>query len=140
MEYKNETSLLGDMPEIYSAIKITFNLPNDLVAIVSKISVLSIEEIEIYYSSQNSFLQLTLAMVKNEKFWCISDALKKMFSFVDCALSELREITIIYHGSVTIDVAFYQHGTYPALDFDGDNMRKIHYLNADISIDAYGPL
>ena len=60
-----------------------------------------------------------------------------MFSRVDNYLNKIKEITKKYNGKICIDIAFYEYGTYPALLFSGENMKKIHYLEADISIDPY---
>ncbi len=38
-----------------------------------------------------------------------------------------------YHS----EVSFLQYGLYPALEFFSENMKKICYLEADISIDPY---
>lgn len=80
---------------------------------------------------------LEIATVNYEKFWDLDKALMKMFAQIDHCLAELNEIIKRKNGDVTINIVFYQYGTYPVLGFSRENVEKIHFLNASISIDAY---
>jgi hypothetical protein len=69
--------------------------------------------------------------------WEVDDVLTLMFHELDGKLKELKGIIQNYGCSLYIDVAFYQHGTYPALCFFGEVMKNIIFLEAEISIDPY---
>ena len=96
---------------------------------------MEILEINVCKPKCESLVSLDIAIVKNERFWYLDDALTKMFSKI-VQIEQLKELVSKYKGTFCIDIAFYQNGTYPALEFIGDNMKKIRFLEADISIDA----
>lgn len=133
----DKSHIIDNMPEIYCAIDVVFDKLTELSPIIDKLNALGIENIEICKPRLESIVSLKFAIVKNERFWYLEEALAKMFSYVDEIIVQLRSVITENKGTVFIDIAFYQHGTYPALIFDGENMRKIHFLNANISIDAY---
>lgn len=124
------------IPEIYCAISIVFKQDVEVDEIVSSLKEMGISEINVCRPKCEPLVSLDIAIVKNEQFWYLDDALTKMFSKIN-AIEHLKEIVSEYGGAFCIDIAFYQYGTYPALEFIGDNMKKIRFLEADISIDAY---
>ena len=124
------------MPEIYCAISIVFEHNVDIDEILFGLRKIGISEIKVCSPKCESLISVDIAIVKNEKFWYLDDALTKMFSKI-VRIEELKEVVSKYKGNFCIDIAFYQYGTYPALDFVGENMKKIRFLEADISVDAY---
>lgn len=129
--------LKTQVPEIYCAISIMLNENADISALIEKLKQLGIADIKIITPKYEATLSLEIAIVKNEKFWYLDEALTKMFSQIDNCLIQLKKMVDIFEGRICIDIAFYQYGTYPALEFMGENMKKIRFLEADISIDAY---
>ena len=125
------------IPEIYCAISIMLNENANIEALIERLNRLDIVDIEITAPKYESIVSLEIAMVRNEKFWYLDEALTKMFNQIDNYLVQLKNLIDIFEGKVCIDIAFYQYGTYPALEFMGENMKKIRFLEADISIDAY---
>jgi hypothetical protein len=125
------------MPEIYCSINVLFDEAVDLLPVINRLNELDIKNINILKPRLESKNYLIFAEVKNEPFWYLGDALSKMFSYVNKNIAKMKEVITQYKGEILIDIAFYQYGTYPALSFDGENMKKIHFLNANISIDPY---
>ena len=129
--------LKKQIPEIYCAISIVLNENTDANELIEKLNQLGIVDVEITTPKFESIISLEIAVVRNEKFWYLDEALTKMFNQIDNYLVQLKKLINDFEGKVCIDIAFYQYGTYPALEFMGDNMKKIRFLEADISIDAY---
>ncbi len=121
-------------PEIYCSFDVTFE-NNNFSRIVKDLKEIGISEIEI--QERPDWISMTFAVVNNEPFWDIDDALTKMFSQLHVSLDDLKQIVENYQGEIMIDIAFYHYGRYPALEFSGENMKKIHFLEANISVDAY---
>lgn len=132
----NKKKLDKRVPEIYCAISMLVRQEAQIEKIVSRLTEIGIKEIKVCKSRSEPVISLDFAIVKNERFWYLDDALTKMFSRIK-RIDQLKEIVNEYKGNMRIDIAFYQHGTYPALEFCGSNMEKIRFLEADISIDAY---
>ena len=128
---------MNRIPEIYCAITVLFDENMDVVPIVHSLRQIGISKVEIIKPQYDSVICLSIATVDNERFWYLDEALSKMFSQVGGCLSGLKEVVIKSRGEIRIDIAFYQYGTYPALEFSGDNMKKIRFLEADISIAPY---
>lgn len=82
---------------------------------------------------------IAVAEIYYEPYWELEDALRALFGQVDGKLPAINQIVDVFKGNVLVDIAFYQYGTYPSLVFDKENMKKIRFLEADISIDPYGP-
>lgn len=125
------------IPEIYCAISLSFNKDIDTFSISNDLKKFGIQNIEIHKPKCEPIVCIDIAIIKNEPFWYLDEALTKMFLQVENRLTNIKEIIEKFHGKVCIDVAFYHYGTYPALKFSGENMKKIRYLEADISIDPY---
>ncbi len=123
------------IPEIYCAISIILKQTVDVEEISSRLREMGISKIKVCRPKCASSVSLDIAIVEYERFWYLDDALKKMFSKI-VRIDELKELVCEYKGSFFIDIAFYQYGTYPALEIVGDNMRMIRFLEADIGIDA----
>jgi len=129
-------NLNKQMPEISCAISMLFDQDVEVDKIVASLKEMGISEVNVNRPKYELLVSLDIAIVKFERFWYLDDALTKMFSKIN-DIGRLKEIVTEYRGSFCIDIVFYQYGTYPALEFIGDNMKKIRFLEADISIDAY---
>ena len=114
-----------------------YDKDEDAEMAVKEFTSMGVSDIEVVKPQCSSITKISIATVKNKRLWDIDDALTIMFSRVDNYLNTIKEITKKYNGKICIDIAFYEYGTYPALLFSGENMKKIHYLEADISIDPY---
>lgn len=125
------------IPEIYCAISIMLNPNADIDMLIKRLNQLGIKNIKIINPKCEETISLEIAIVRNEKLWYLDEALTKMFTQIDNCLIQLKNLVEIFEGKICIDIAFYQYGTYPALEFMGENMKKIRFLEADISIDAY---
>ncbi len=128
---------MDKIPEIYCAIEILFDKNTDINSVSEALHQIGIDDFEILMPKCEPITILEMAIVKKEPFWYLDEALTKMFLYVDNCLFDLIEVIKKFHGQARIDIAFYQYGTYPALEFSGKNMKKIRTLEADISIDPY---
>ena len=126
-----------EIPEVYSKISFSFDENVDVDMILNDLKGLGIYDTEVIRPKCFPRVSIGFAEIYYERFWYISEALTKMFSKVEGRLPQLKALLARYNGSAFIDIAFYQYGTYPALDFDGENMKKIRFLEADIGIDPY---
>ena len=124
-----------DTPEIYAAISLVFNKTVDVTSVIDELKHLNLFEFKICEPKYEATTCLDIVIVQNEHFWELNDALTKMFSKVAGHLRELKQIATKYQGEVLIDIAIYQHGNYPAIVISGQNMKNIHFLEANISID-----
>ena len=125
------------IPEIYCSISVSFSNDIDIQPIIFELNKIGILDIQIVTPKCEPIVNLDFAIIYYESFWYLSEALTKMFSKIDYCIVELKNIITTYNGKFSIDIAFYQYGTYPALEFEGENMKKIRFLEADISIDPY---
>ena len=132
-EYK-----IDEIPEIYSAIVFKFEKNVDVDIILNDLKGLEICDVKVIRPKCfPSVVCIGFAIIYYERFWYLDEVLTKMFSKVEGYLPQLKDILVKYNGMAYIDIAFYQYGTYPALSFCGENMKKIRFLEADIHIDPY---
>ncbi len=125
------------IPEIYTALVLTFNQWVDIELIIHELKKIGIDEAEVRKPRTEPLICLDIAIVKYEQFWELNDALAKMFLAIDDCLRPLKNIIDKYQAETYIDIAFYYYGTYPALSIYGENMEKIRFLEANISIDPF---
>ena len=85
---------------------------------------------------ENGFM-CELSKTAYVKSWEVSDGLSIVLSDIRPVADELKKIAQKYGAQPLIDITFYHYGRYPSLIFEGEAMRLINYLDADISIDAY---
>ncbi|MBR3956082.1 MAG: hypothetical protein IKJ63_11485 [Clostridia bacterium] len=131
---------MDQMPEIYCAIVLNFDkIIAEAPPFTDDIKTMDIKGVKFWLPKHRKGSKLTIAEIYYEKFWDLEDALTHLFQIVDGKLPTIKEINKKYNGKVLLDIAFYQYGTYPSLTLDGQNMEKIRFLEADISIDPYGP-
>lgn len=125
------------IPEIYCSVSIKLNENINRNQMLDELLQLGIQKVKFIAPKMELCTYFEIAVVRNERFWYLDEALTKMFGQIDTKLQDLKKMVDKYGGSFGIDIAFYQYGTYPALEFVGENMRKIRFLEADISIDPY---
>ena len=125
------------IPEIYCALAAVFNNEANTTQIINELSAAEISCIAVHQPKAEPTTIFEVAVVRAEKLWSIDEALSKLFLQIDKSLIELRGIVRKNKGQILVDIAFYQYGTYPTLYFGGDNMTKIHFLDANISIDPF---
>jgi hypothetical protein len=80
---------------------------------------------------------LEIGGVRSEKDWEAGDVLKTVFKNAEVILPLLKSWSETKQIKVMIDVVFYHEERFPALVFEGENMKIIRELQADISIDPY---
>lgn len=73
--------------------------------------------------------------VESLRSWDVSDILAALFA--KCDLKKIVATTDRFDGSVLIDLSFHHYEKYPSLLFNGEHMKTIHMLGADLSIDPY---
>lgn len=127
----------GKAPEIFC--KIVLYLKTAMVhEVLLQLNKLSIGSIKSHLDPFNKeFIYVSFAEVYYEQYWDIDDALTEMFSKVEPHFSHICSIIDNFKCHSLIDIAVCVYETFPALLFSGKNMKKIHSLNADISIDPY---
>ncbi len=128
---------IGKTPEIFCEIAIYFD--NKKIELARKsIMNLSIGPVVCRRDPlMIGFSYINFARVYYKQYWDIDDALTEMFSKIDVYIPQICEIINEFQGKAMIDIALCVYETFPALLFSGENMRKIHMMNADISIDPY---
>ena len=132
IEYESD-----EMPNIYCAINVRFANENDALYAIKQLAELSVKTTEYRKTKVIGQGYFSIACIKNKPYWYLDDALKDMFAMIDHCLPQICRIIKQNCGWSLIDIAFYHDERYPALVFEGENMRKIRMLEADISIDAY---
>lgn len=123
------------IPEIFAAISLVFGKDVNITSVINELKHYNICDIKLREPKYESTTCLDIAIVQNERFWELNDALTELFSKVTNHLTDLKYITTKYQGEALIDIAVYQHGNYPALVICGQNMKNICFLEACISID-----
>lgn len=124
------------MPEIYCALSIELENNVNFNRIVESLKMIGVHDTKVVIPKSEPLINLDFAIVDYEQFWYLDDALTKMFSKIH-DIKRLKTLVNECCGHFFVDIAFYQYGTYPALEFKGENMSKIRFLNADIIINAY---
>ncbi len=69
--------------------------------------------------------------------WELNDVLDILFLKIDGKIEAIKQVIQKYTCKAYVDIAFHQYGTYPALNFYGEVMKKIIFLEAEIGIDPY---
>lgn len=128
---------LDSVPKIYCALSLFFDLNININLFIEELNRIGIFDIRYSKPKSEKLINFDIAIINYEHLWTLEEALTKMFSNVDNCIVELKKLVEKYNGEIYIDIAFCQYGTYPALLFNGMNMEKIHFLNANISIDPY---
>lgn len=67
----------------------------------------------------------------------MDDVLAELLDQADGRIEQIKNIASKYQAEIMIDISFWQYGTYPALIFDGESMKKIHLLDANMSNDIF---
>ena len=134
---KAESIKLDAAPEMYAAISLIFAKDIDEMSVINELKNIGICDAKIRKPKYEDEVCVNIAAVQNKCFWELNDVLSEMFSKVEYCLGEIKDIAYKYRGDIYIDIAFCQHGTYPALVICGQNMKNICFLCAGISIDPF---
>lgn len=124
------------IPEITCMINIELK-EQYAIPFISALYEIGIDNFKYFPLKRTPFVYFEVAEIKYKPDWCLDDTLKEMFKKADNYLTKLKSLIEIFDGKTLIDISFYEYGTFPALIISGDNMKKIRFLEADISIDPY---
>jgi hypothetical protein len=127
---------LDPIPDIYCALEVICPAPSPSDGFEDQLNQIMGTPI-VPTKSFDGELFYTLAETGNVPSWDLTDILNQMFAMLNGKLSDLKQLVRSYGYSFYVDVAFYHHGTYPTLNFSGEAMKNIIFLEADISIDPY---
>lgn len=131
----NEATNNNKIPEIKCCLELINASPekqDDLLADLSSVLANPLTVVPI----ENGFM-CELSKTAYVRSWEVSDVLSMVLSDIRPVVDELKKIAQKYGAQPLIDITFYNYGRYPSLIFEGETMRLINYLDADISIDAY---
>lgn len=132
-----EDSSIDRIPEIYCSIVLSFDKNINIKSIIDSLNSIGISDLKICEPKFEPIISVEIAIVDNECFWDMNDALMKMFSKVNKCMIALKKIVEIFSGKACIDISFCQYGTYPAMVVSKEIIKKIDFLEADLSIDPY---
>lgn len=80
-------------------------------------------------------VEIIYRKVESLRSWDVSDIPAALFA--KCVLKNISAAKERFNGSVLIDLSFHRYEKYPSLLFNGEHMKTIHMLGADLSIDPY---
>lgn len=126
----------NDIPVISCSIFASFTNQIDGIAFAKLMKKRGITT-EAYNCKAVNEFRVRIAHVPATECWEFSDAINKIILLVQDDITEIKKALIDHKGTCCIDIVCYKKDTYPAMLFDGDTMRFIHELNADLSIDMY---
>lgn len=124
-------------PEIYSELVLEFPGNTDIAPILQKLSDIGVEVIKTTIPKCVYAVEITIAEVNYKACWDIDEILTETFSSVENTLASIKEIICQNRGKILVSLAIYTDGNYPGIVFEKENMEKIHFLGANISIDMY---
>lgn len=81
--------------------------------------------------------EIIISETRTEQHWDVADAVTMVFEKCKSVIPLLSSLVKGGTVRVLLDIAFYHDDIYPSLVFEGNNMRLIRDLQADISIDPY---
>lgn len=87
-----------------------------------------------YHDIANT-VEIIYQEVESLRSWDVSDILAALFA--KCDLKNISVAKERFNGSILIDLSFHHYEKYPSLLFNGEHMKTIHMLGADLSIDPY---
>ena len=125
------------IPEISSALSINFKANTDMAYIIGKLKEIGLCDFKIITPQSVPVICLDIAVTNYIKSWELDEVITKMFLKITNQLLTIKDITKQFGGDSYIDVSIYHYGTIPAIIICKDNINKINYLNANISIDIH---
>ena len=125
------------VPEIYCSLSICFDKSVDIDDVLKALCKIGITTYKIHTPKCEPVTVIELTAIYYEPFWELNDALSKLFIQFDNKLVGLKAVVSAYEGEAYVDIAIAAHGSYPTLFLERENVGKISYLNAGISIDLY---
>ena len=84
-----------------------------------------------------SILSLILSLFDEFNDQTLMIILQYDIPFCKMHLKNISAATARFNGSILIDLSFNHYEKYPSLLFNGEHMKTIHMLGADLSIDPY---
>ncbi len=123
---------MNDIPTIQIALLIYCSDES-----IKELLLKELTENKIAYRLTKNASILEIGGVRSEKDWEAGDVLKTVFKNAEVILPLLKSWSETKQIKVMIDVVFYHEERFPALVFEGENMKIIRELQADISIDPY---
>ncbi len=125
------------MPNVKCILSVLYDNEHCAETLIKKLSGLGFENLKIHKPKCENTFSVDLTSSTNEKVWDIDEAISESFSMIANNLDELKEIVSETRGKFFVDVVIEKYDTYPAMVFSGKNMKIIHFLEADISLDCY---
>ena len=131
MEEKvNINSGRGRLPQISCELILAFSADEDLSEIIA---MLGIDEDP--HATNEGTVELSCGVIKDMEAWDVDAAVSMLLSSVN--IDAILDIQKCHTCQCILDVWFYHHLTFPSIIFEGNNMRILRLLNADICIDPY---
>ncbi len=124
-------------PQFYCALKLFLNSEADAIALVDTLHYIGINDAKLCRPRFEPVFLVKCAIVDNERFWHMDEALSKMFFKIECHIAEIKKSMVNFNATAQIDIAFYQYGIFPSLELSRRHLQITHDLNAEISIDPY---
>lgn len=127
---------MNKMPLIYCCICIEIKTIYGIKNILCDFENLGIKNVLYKKTKKGDVYIFQIAVINYSSFWYLNEALKMMFEKIP-QLYKLKKMVKTLNGTIWIDIAYYHYKTHPALVISGINMKKIKFLDANISIDPY---
>ncbi|MDE7182768.1 MAG: hypothetical protein K2O41_07095 [Clostridia bacterium] len=104
--------------------------------LIKRLSVLGFENLKINKAISYNEFSINLSSNIKQDVWDIDEAISYSFSSVKDKLNELKAIVDETNGRFFVGIIIEKFDVYPTMLFSGENMKVIHFLNADISMDC----
>lgn len=131
----NEFADPRDIPVITCALSISF-----LDEVSAKDFAIEVETLtgsipRTYRPKINDVWIVEAAVIHNERFWHLNEALLKLFDSICTIKNQLNDAIKKHRGTVTMDIAVYETEGYPALYLSNKVVNDICFFSASIGID-----
>ena len=131
----NNHKKLHEVPEIYCALSVSYNSETSANKFAGEVSSIARGTPKIFSPKLGSSWIVEVAVVENERFWVLNEALAKLFAQIQTEKAQINSLIKKYGGDVTIDIAVYESQTYPAIFLSQEIVSEICFFNAQIGID-----
>ena len=133
-----EDRLINEVPQISAALLLYSNDSTNILAAKHDLELCLNKSLTAnLYTPEPDCRVIQLIHTGYIRSWYLSEVVEHMFQLIHDQLDEIRAIKQRYHCTAQIDIAFCHYDRYPALIFEGDAMKNIIKLEAEISIDPY---
>lgn len=117
------------IPNLYGAIVLIF--PEE----TSKARIMDILHEHIDYQTCENSIEVIYREIKEFYSWEVDELITALFDL--CNFDAINAARELLNARILLDISFVHYEKYPALVFSGNNMRQIHTIQAEISIDPY---